>query len=87
MAIPDKAVHPRRVPMLEAFWWIGEPLSALDIVDVLEGGLSMWEAAHHLAALEALGVVESLPTERRSGQKRDDDLDVPFRLKVAGVAR
>ncbi len=79
-ALPEKAIHPRRVPMLEALWWIGEPLSAIATVDVLDGYTSMWEAAHHLRALEALDVVEpALP----SGQpkSRREGFDVPYRLK------
>jgi len=81
-ALPAKAEHPRRVPMLEAFRWIGEPLSAIDTVDLLEGELDMWEAAYHLAALELLGVVEVARVKRRRRQRRDDGLDVPYRLKL-----
>lgn len=81
-ALPANAVHPQRVPMLEAFRWIGEPLSAVDIVDLLEGELDMWEAARHLAALERLGVLEAMPVRRRRGQKRTDGFDIPYRLKL-----
>ncbi|HEX6687233.1 MAG TPA: hypothetical protein VF085_01045 [Solirubrobacterales bacterium] len=35
-ALPEKTLHPLRVPILEAFRWIGEPLSAVGIVDVLD---------------------------------------------------
>lgn len=80
-ALPDKAVHPHRVSMLEALWSIGEPLSALDTVDVLEGAVDMWEAAHHFSALEALGVVEPVAVKSRKGQTRDGDFDVPYQLK------
>jgi len=80
-ALPPKAEHPWRVPMLESFRWIGEPLSALDTVDLLEGELDMWEAAHHLGALEALGVLERMPSKPRRRQKRDDGFDIEYRLK------
>lgn len=83
-ALPDKAAHPQRVPMLEAFRWIGEPLSALDTVDVLDGELDMWEAAYHLRALEELGVLEATPVERRRGQGRDDGFDTLYRLTLGG---
>jgi len=83
-AIPDKAMHPRRVSMLEALRWIGEPLSALDLVDLSDGDLDMWEAAHHIAALEALGVLERAPIEPRSDQKRNDDFDVLYGLTSEG---
>lgn len=80
-ALPDKAEHPHRISMLEAFWWIGEPLSALDTVDVLDGDLDMWEASRHLAALAALGVVERTHAKLRRRQRRGDGFDVPYRLK------
>jgi hypothetical protein len=51
-AVPEKALHPVRIPMIEALWWIGKPLSARGFVDVLDGFLTMWEALHHLRALE-----------------------------------
>lgn len=81
-ALPPKAVHPRRVPMLEAFRWIGEPLTAIDTVDLLEGELDMWEAARHFGALEELDVLEARPVKRRRGQRRNDGFDVPYRLKL-----
>lgn len=79
--LPEKAQHPVRVPIIEALWWIGEPLSAIALVDVLDGFLSMWEAAHHLRVLDALDVVEPSPVETDSGTSRDDLFDVPYRLK------
>lgn len=57
--LPEKAQHPVRVPIIEALWWVGEPLSAIALVDSFDGFLSMWEAAHHLRVLESLGVVAS----------------------------
>ena len=81
-ALPAKAIHPIRVPMVEALRWIGAPLSAIATVDVLDGYLSMSEAAHHLQALEALDVVEPVwppgqPTTRR------EVFEAPYRLRVA----
>jgi hypothetical protein len=81
--LPEKVQHPVRVPIIEALWWIGEPLSAITLVDVLDGFLSMWEAAHHLRALEALDVVEPLD----SSPSRNDLLDLPYRLKDRDSAK
>jgi hypothetical protein len=75
--LPEKVQYPVRVPIIEAFWWIGEPLSAIALVDSFDGLLSMWEAAHHLRVLEELDVVEPL---NRSAS-RSDLHDFPYRLK------
>jgi hypothetical protein len=48
------------------------------MVDVLDGFLTMWEAAHHLQALEALDVVEPVSD---AGEGRRGPLDIPFRLR------
>jgi hypothetical protein len=80
--VPKKALHPVRVPMLEALWWIGEPLSAIELVDVFDGLFTMWEAAHHLQVIETLGVVE--PTSPGQLDNRlMRDLEVPYRLKAS----
>jgi len=79
--LPEKVLHPFRVPIIEALWWIGEPLSAIALVDVLDGSLSMWEAAHHLRVLDALGVVEPAPVDTDGATSRNDLFDAPYRLK------
>jgi len=76
LTVPEKVWHPIRVPIIEALWWIGEPLSAIALVDAFDGLLSMWEAAHHLRVLEELDVVEPLDSEAA----RNDLLDLPYRL-------
>lgn len=80
-AIPEQVLHPTRVPVVEALRWIGEPLSAIALVEVLDGFLTMWEAAHHLRVLAALDVVERSPFDAHSGVSRDDLFDVQYRLK------
>jgi len=81
-AIPEKALHPVRVPLIEAFWRIDEPLSAVELVDVLDGFLSMWEAAHHLGVLETFDVVEvDFPDEIRSVASKRGLFGVRYRLK------
>lgn len=81
-SVPEKADHPSRVPILEAFRWIGEPLSAIGLVDLFDGqNFTMWEAAHHLRALDALDVVEAHPA-RRNPLSRRDVFDLPYRLRI-----
>lgn len=80
-ALGDHALDPIRVPILEALWRIGEPLSAIGLVDVLDGFLTTWEANHHLQVLETLGVVE--PTSADQPGKQASAFDVPYRLKTA----
>jgi hypothetical protein len=81
LALPEKVQHPVRVPIIEALWRIGEPLSAIALVDVFDGFLSMWEATHHLNLLEELDVVEPSPGDAANRTSRNDHFDVPFRLK------
>jgi hypothetical protein len=80
-ALPDKALHPLRVPILEALRWIGEPLSPIALVDVLDGEITMWDAAYHLRVLSGLDVAEPSPVDTDSRVSRDDLFDVPYRLK------
>lgn len=65
--------------MLEALWWIGEPLSAIELVDVLDGYLTMWEAKDHLEVLKGLEVVE--PTSASQSDKQASDFRVPYSIK------
>lgn len=66
--------------MLEALWRIGEPFSAIEMVNVLDGYLTMWEAAHHLEALCDLGVVE--PTSADPSSKQKSRFNVSYRLRT-----
>jgi hypothetical protein len=84
--IPDKALHPRRYPIIEAFWWIAEPLSAIALVDVLDGDITMWEAARHLQALDALHVVEPDPSGPSEGTSKYASFYAPYCLKGWGCA-
>lgn len=78
-SLPEKAEHPLRIPILEAFRWIAEPLSAIGLVDVLDGHITMWEAAHHLRILDALEVVEPFSAGQDPLARRDA-LDLPYCL-------
>ena len=78
--VPERALHPCRGAILEAFRWIGEPLSPVLLVDLFDGqDLTMWEAAHHLRALARLGVVRPYPAGRDPLARRDV-FDLPYRL-------
>jgi hypothetical protein len=79
--LPEKVLHSVRVPIIEALWWIGEPLSAIGLVDVLDGFPSMWEAAYHLRVLDALNVVEPSSVDTDSGGSGEGPFDLPYRLK------
>jgi hypothetical protein len=83
--IPRKALHPRRYPIIEAFWWMAEPLSAIALVDVLDGDITMWEAVRHLQALDALDVVEPDPSSSDEGESEYAPFYAPYCLKGRGA--
>lgn len=80
-----------QVLMLEALWWIGEPLSPIGLVDVLDGHVTMGEAADCLEFLQGLGMVEPAPIDPSSKQSHDLAWDtespwtrnVPYRLRTS----
>lgn len=81
--IPAKTLHPYRVPILEAFRTVDEPLSAIALVDLFDGdGITMWEAEHHLRALTKLGVLEPDPKSRHP-RARGNMFDLPYRLTIS----
>ena len=80
-SLPAKVQHPHRVPTVEALWWIGEPLTAIALVDVLDGEISMWDAAHHFRLLRSLDVVEAVPIGPDQPAPKRPPFDVPYRLK------
>lgn len=86
-ALPRKTEHPIRVPIVEALRCIGEPLSAVMLVDVLEGEVTMWEAGAHLDALVKLGVARRGQRDPASRQPRADHFDVLFSLDPQGPAQ
>lgn len=76
--------HPYQVAIIEALRHTGEPLSAIGVVDVLDGYMSMWSAAAHLMTLERLGIVEPGRGERavHPGEER---FNAVYRLVNLGV--
>jgi len=83
--IPEKALHPLRIPIIEAFWWQPQPLSAIALVDVLDGKITMWEAVRHLQTLDALNVVEPDPSSPGEGTSEYASFYAPYCLKGRGV--
>lgn len=79
-SLPGAVLHPMRVPIVEAMWWLGQPLTALALVSVLDGALTVWEVAYHLEVLEELEAAESLPAAT-GNTRQDASLLVPYRLK------
>ena len=80
--IPERAFHPHRVPILEAFRCIGEPLSPVMVVDVLEGEVTMWEAVAHLDALVRLGVVRRGRRDPQAPSLREGRFDLFYSLAL-----
>jgi hypothetical protein len=80
-SLGDSALDPVQVPMLEALRWIDEPLSAIGLVDVLDGYLTMWEAKYHLEGLETASMVK--PTSADGSSEPVSDFDLPYRLSTA----
>lgn len=78
--VPEKALHPHRGLILEAFRCIGEPLSPVMVVDVLEGEVTMWEAAAHLDALVRLGVVRRGERDPLAPSLREERFDLLYSL-------
>jgi len=58
-ALVPHIVHPLKVIIIEALWWIGEPLSASDLTKVIEDekyGLS--HVSYHMVRLAKSGAIE-----------------------------
>jgi hypothetical protein len=75
----EDPLDPIQVPILEALRRIGAPLSAIELVNVLDGYLTMWDAKDHLEALQKDGVVEPAPPDESSGPI--GEFDLPYRLR------
>jgi hypothetical protein len=79
-ALEDVNLDPVQVPMLEALRRIGAPLSAFELVNVLDGYLTMWEAKYHLEVLWKAGVVGTSADEWSESMS---DFDLPYHLNSA----
>lgn len=64
-------VHPVKVAVIEALAWIEQPLSAAELVSILEGeSHSLGVVAYHVSMLAKLGVIE-VRHERQSRGARE----------------
>jgi Helix-turn-helix domain len=80
-ALEHVDLDPVQVALLEALQRIDVPLSAVNLVDVLDGYLTMWEARYHLETLRKDGVVEPVSADELS--ESVSDFDLPYRLSIA----
>jgi DNA-binding transcriptional ArsR family regulator len=63
-----RVVHPLKVTIVEAMWWIGEPLSASDLTKVIDDekfGLS--HVSYHLIRLAEADAIEVVRQRRVRG--------------------
>jgi len=51
-ALIPYAVHPRKVLIIEAMQWIGQPLSASDLEQVFDGEIGLSAISYHLKSLK-----------------------------------
>jgi hypothetical protein len=52
-------IHPTKVLVIEALWWIGEPLSATDFTKMFaEEKLNLSRLSYHVTTLADAGVLE-----------------------------
>lgn len=79
--VPEETMLTTPVKVLEALLRIEKPLSARQLVDVLDGDVSRWEAERHLRALEAFGFVEPVAGSSSEEQAGEDDFNLPYRLE------
>ena len=82
--VPEKAMRTIRVRMLEALRQIGKPLSARQLVEVLDGDASMGEAAGHPSAPETVGEAEAVKGDADKVRPKEGEVDVFFRLDEDG---
>lgn len=58
-ALVPLIVHPLKVTIIEAIWWIGEPLSATDLTKVIdEQKFGLSHVSYHLGKLGKIGALE-----------------------------
>jgi hypothetical protein len=60
-------IHPAKIAAVEAFAWIGEPMSALVVYEVLGRDWPFGTVAYHLRRLEESGVLRDHYVEPRRG--------------------
>jgi predicted transcriptional regulator len=66
-ALIDKSVHEVKVAIVEALWWIEQPLSAKELWEIL--GVGRYVAgtvAYHVKSLKDMGLI--VPTSERAAR-------------------
>ena len=62
-------VHPLKIEIIEALLWIGEPLSAAELVEILDGGCSLGLIVYHAKTLENMKAIEVVYIRRVRGAR------------------
>jgi DNA-binding transcriptional ArsR family regulator len=58
-ALVPRIVHPLKVAIVEALWWVGEPLSATDLTKVIdEEKFTISHVSYHMVRLADVGALE-----------------------------
>jgi predicted transcriptional regulator len=71
-ALAARVLHPAQVEIIEALWWIDQPLSATDLVRVFEGhrvGVRIERRLRQLARLDAVALEDSGNARGPMGQR------------------
>ena len=66
-ALVPQAIHPRRVEIIEAMRWIGEPLSSSDLMQVFGNQFTVNHLAYHVRELWKAGALEKVRTRQVRG--------------------
>lgn len=67
-ALVPRIVHPLKVAIIEALWWIGRPMSASDLTKVIDDeeiGLS--HVSYHMVTLAKAGAIKVVRRRRIRG--------------------
>jgi hypothetical protein len=62
-------IHPLKIEIIEALLWIGEPLSAAELVEILDGRYSLSLIVYHAKALENMKAIEIVCARRVRGAR------------------
>jgi hypothetical protein len=57
-ALAVRLLHPIQLQIIEAMRWIGQPLSASELVQIFSGEYSLATVAYHVRRLVALGALK-----------------------------
>ena len=64
-ALVPRVVHPARVAIIEAMLWVGRPISASDMVQMIEEEVSVSSLAYHFRVLADRKVEVTEQVDRR----------------------